>query len=80
MWSNNDGMDPNWRPYFPDSVSIDKKELDALREVVEAVQHCGAKREIIGSGFETRNVYVIELKYMDNISIALSKLDEARRG
>jgi hypothetical protein len=80
MWSNNDGMDPNWRPYFPDSVSIDKKELDALREVVESVRHCGAKIETIGSDFETRNAYVIERKYMDNILMALSKLDEARRG
>ena len=35
MWSNNDGMDPNWRPYFSDSVS---KELESLRSENEKLR------------------------------------------
>lgn len=68
MWSNNDGMDPNWRPYFPDSVSIDKKELEALREVVEAAR-------ILVKLNDLKNNW--QVKGLDE---ALLKLDEARRG
>jgi hypothetical protein len=36
MWSNNDGMDPNWKPYFPPADCSECEKLKAELERVKA--------------------------------------------
>jgi peptide subunit release factor 1 (eRF1) len=67
MWSNNDGMDPNWKPDFTDTVRVNKSELEALREVAEAARDA---LDDMDRMFRTTQ----------RLEDALKELDEARRG
>jgi hypothetical protein len=89
MWSNNDGMDPNWKPDYTPQVDIVgtlreqiidlKNELDAACRHVEALcQEMTLYRVVADRAkeFETITSTSNRIALVD----ALKELDEVRRG
>ena len=44
MWSNNDGMDPNWRPSEPSPKSEMDEVVEAVADIVKAELHMARKK------------------------------------
>jgi hypothetical protein len=89
MWSNNDGMDPNWKPYYPPQVDLVgtlreqiinlRNELDAACRHVEALCLDLSLYRVVADRareFEMITSTSNRIALVD----ALKELDEARRG